>query len=50
MHDDWNPLSVPEIRERFATVSIPWWVAGGLGVQAIVLFGATSSEFIYFVF
>jgi hypothetical protein len=27
-----------------------WWLAGGVGVQAIVLFGATSSEFIYFVF
>ena len=33
MHDDWNPLSVPEIRERFATVSIPWWVAGGLAID-----------------
>ena len=33
MHDDWSPLSVPEIRERFATVSTPWWVAGGLAID-----------------
>lgn len=33
VHDDWNPLSIEEIRIRFEAVSIPWWIAGGLALD-----------------
>ena len=35
MHDDWSPMSVPEIRDRFAAVSIPWGSACGLAIELL---------------
>ena len=41
MHEDggmqmtWQPLTIEEVRERFAPAGVPWWIAGG---QAIDLF------------
>ena len=33
MDDQWTPLDISEIRMLFASVSIPWWIAGGVAID-----------------
>ena len=29
----WSPLGLPEIRDRFSRVAVPWWIAGGIAID-----------------
>jgi hypothetical protein len=36
MSDTWQPLTIAEVRSRFASIDLPWWVAGGHAIDLFV--------------
>lgn len=36
MSDAWQPLTIGEVQERFASVAVPWWIAGGHAIDLFV--------------
>ncbi len=33
MEETWAPLTIDEVRTRFAEASVPWWIAGGHAID-----------------
>ena len=36
MSGTWDPLTIVEVRERFVSVAIPWWIAGGHAIDLFI--------------
>jgi hypothetical protein len=36
MSDRWQPLTIDEVRERFISVAVPWWIAGGHAIDLFI--------------
>ena len=36
MHDQWQPLTIDEVSERFAPFDVDWWIAGGHAIDLFV--------------
>lgn len=33
MDEPWEPLDIADVRSRFESVSVPWWIAGGVAID-----------------